>query len=129
MTTMKAIRIHAFGGPEVLLYEDAPKPELKPGEVLVRVHAAGINPPDWYVRDGMKVLPPEWRPLPRDNQGETAYCLTQVCSRADFPLFLSSDAMPRIAQLSFLAWLPDGGARRRRQGWPSHRPQGWRRRR
>jgi NADPH:quinone reductase-like Zn-dependent oxidoreductase len=62
MTTMKAIRIHAFGGPEVLLYEDAPKPELKPGEVLVRVHAAGINPPDWYVRDGMKVLPPEWRP-------------------------------------------------------------------
>lgn len=59
---MKAIRLHAFGGPEVLLYEDAPKPELKPGEALVRVHAAGINPPDWYLRDGMKVLPPEWRP-------------------------------------------------------------------
>jgi NADPH:quinone reductase-like Zn-dependent oxidoreductase len=59
---MKAIRLHEFGGPEVLRYEDAPKPELKAGEVLVRVHAAGINPPDWYVRDGMKVLPPEWRP-------------------------------------------------------------------
>ena len=60
--TMKAIRLHEFGGPEVLRYEDAPRPELKAGEVLVRVHAVGINPPDWYVRDGMKALPPEWRP-------------------------------------------------------------------
>ncbi|GBR05253.1 NADPH:quinone reductase [Acetobacter oeni LMG 21952] len=59
---MKAIRLHAFGGPEVLHYEDAPKPELKAGEVLVRVHAAGVNPPDWYLRDGYKVLPPEWQP-------------------------------------------------------------------
>lgn len=59
---MKAIRLHEFGGPEVLQYEDAPLPELKPGEVLVRVHAVGINPPDWYLRDGMRMLPPEWRP-------------------------------------------------------------------
>lgn len=62
ISMMKAVRLHAFGGPEVLRYEDAPKPELKPGSLLVRVRAAGINPPDWYVRDGMKVLPPEWRP-------------------------------------------------------------------
>lgn len=61
-TTMKAIRVHQFGGPEVLLYEDAPLPELKLGEVLVRVHAAGINPPDWYLADGYKQLPPEFRP-------------------------------------------------------------------
>ncbi|MEC0239890.1 NADP-dependent oxidoreductase [Paenibacillus dokdonensis] len=60
--TMKAIRLHEFGGPEVLRYEEAPLPELKPGEVLVRVHAVGINPPDWYLRDGYKSLPPEWRP-------------------------------------------------------------------
>ncbi len=60
--TMKAIRLHEFGGPEVLCYDDVPLPELKPGEVLVRVHAAGINPPDWYLRDGLKSLPPEWRP-------------------------------------------------------------------
>jgi NADPH:quinone reductase-like Zn-dependent oxidoreductase len=59
---MKAIRLHEFGGPEVLRYEDAPLPELKPGEVLVRVHAVGINPPDWYLREGYKMLPPEWRP-------------------------------------------------------------------
>ncbi|GAB7039859.1 MULTISPECIES: NADP-dependent oxidoreductase [Catenuloplanes] len=56
---MKAIRLHEHGGPEVLRYEDAPMPEPKPGEVLVRVHAAGINPPDWYVRDGMTTMPGE----------------------------------------------------------------------
>jgi NADPH:quinone reductase-like Zn-dependent oxidoreductase len=59
---MKALRQHEFGGPEVLVYEDAPKPEPKPGEVLVRVHAVGVNPPDWYLRDGYKMLPPEWQP-------------------------------------------------------------------
>lgn len=60
--TMKAIRQHEFGGPEVLRFEDAPVPELAPGEVLVRVHAVGLNPPDWYLRDGYKMLPPAWQP-------------------------------------------------------------------
>jgi len=60
--TMKAVRQHDFGGPEVLRYEDAPKPGLSPGEVLIRVHAVGINPPDLYLRDGYKMLPPEWQP-------------------------------------------------------------------
>lgn len=60
--TMKAVRFHGFGGPEVLVYEDAPKPGLKPGEVRVRVRAVGLNPPDWYLRDGYRMLPPEWRP-------------------------------------------------------------------
>jgi len=55
--TMKAIRMHEFGGPEVLRYEEVPMPELKPGEVLVRVHAVGINPPDWYLRDGYTTVP------------------------------------------------------------------------
>jgi NADPH:quinone reductase-like Zn-dependent oxidoreductase len=59
---MKAVRLHAFGGPEVLRYEDAPKPHPKPGEVLIRVHAVGINPPDWYLREGYRMLPPEWQP-------------------------------------------------------------------
>jgi NADPH:quinone reductase-like Zn-dependent oxidoreductase len=60
--TMKAIRQHEFGGPEVLKYEDAPVPQPQSGEVLVRVHAAGINPPDWYLREGYKMLPPAWQP-------------------------------------------------------------------
>jgi NADPH:quinone reductase-like Zn-dependent oxidoreductase len=61
-TTMKAIQLREFGGPEVLRYEDAPKPRTGPGEVLVRVHAVGVNPPDWYLRDGYRMLPPEWQP-------------------------------------------------------------------
>jgi NADPH2:quinone reductase len=61
---MKAVRLHAFGGPDVLVYEDAPKPIPGPGEVLVRVHAAGLNPPDLMLRDGYRALPPEWRPDP-----------------------------------------------------------------
>jgi NADPH:quinone reductase-like Zn-dependent oxidoreductase len=60
--TMKAIRQHEFGGPEVLLYEDAPIPELHKEEVRVKVYAIGLNPPDWYLRDGYKMLPPEWQP-------------------------------------------------------------------
>src|SRR4051794_30640009 len=60
--TMKAIRLHEQGGPEVLRYEEVPIPEPKPGEVLVRVHAVGVNPPDWYVRGGMPNVPPERRP-------------------------------------------------------------------
>jgi NADPH:quinone reductase-like Zn-dependent oxidoreductase len=60
--TMKAVRLHEHGGPEVLRYEDVPVPEPKPGEVLVRVHAVGVNPPDWYLREGMKVMPAEMRP-------------------------------------------------------------------
>jgi NADPH:quinone reductase-like Zn-dependent oxidoreductase len=52
MELMKAIRIHNYGGPDVLKYEDAPRPLPQTGEVLVRVHAAGVNPFDWQVRAG-----------------------------------------------------------------------------
>lgn len=61
---MKAIRFHEYGDPEVLRYEDAPKPEPGPGEVLLRVHAAGINPLDWKIRAGYaKGLRPTELPL------------------------------------------------------------------
>jgi NADPH:quinone reductase-like Zn-dependent oxidoreductase len=49
---MKAVRIHQYGGTDVLEYEEAPRPEPAPDEVLVRVHAAGINPADWKTRAG-----------------------------------------------------------------------------
>ncbi len=52
MTTMKAVRIHQYGGPEVLTYEDAPKPEPAAGEALILVHATSVNPIDWKVRAG-----------------------------------------------------------------------------
>ena len=61
---MKAIRIHNYGGPEVLHYEDALRPQPQAGEVLVRVHAAGVNPIDWKVREGhMKDFWPHKFPL------------------------------------------------------------------
>ena len=41
--TMKAVRIHAFGGPEELRYEDAPRPKPKAGEVLIRIHASAVG--------------------------------------------------------------------------------------
>ncbi|HLK51771.1 MAG TPA: NADP-dependent oxidoreductase, partial [Bryobacteraceae bacterium] len=49
---MKAVRLHEYGGPEVLKYEDAPRPEPAAGEILVKVHAAAVNPVDWKVRAG-----------------------------------------------------------------------------
>ena len=52
MKTMKAVCIYSYGGPNVLVYEDAPRPHPGDGEVLVRVHAAGINPVDWKIREG-----------------------------------------------------------------------------
>jgi NADPH2:quinone reductase len=56
---MKAVRIHAHGGPEVLQLDEVPVPNIQSGEVLVRVHAAGVNFLDVYQRTGLykTVLP------------------------------------------------------------------------
>jgi len=58
---MKAIVVHEFGGPEVLKLEDAPTPKPAAGQVLVRIHAAGVNPYDTYMRAGTYAVKP---PLP-----------------------------------------------------------------
>ncbi len=50
---MKAIRVHAPGGPEVLRYEEVPEPEPRPGQALVRIEAAGVNFIDVYHRTGL----------------------------------------------------------------------------
>jgi NADPH:quinone reductase-like Zn-dependent oxidoreductase len=47
---MKAIRIHSYGGPEVLVYEEVPRPAPGPGEVRVKVYAAALNPVDRFIR-------------------------------------------------------------------------------
>jgi NADPH:quinone reductase-like Zn-dependent oxidoreductase len=50
--SMKAIRFHEYGGFEVLKYEDAPRPEPQPGEILIQVRAASVNPFDLALREG-----------------------------------------------------------------------------
>jgi D-arabinose 1-dehydrogenase-like Zn-dependent alcohol dehydrogenase len=52
-TAMKAVVIHEYCGPEVLKYEDVPRPEPKEDQILVRVIAAGVNPVDGMIRSGM----------------------------------------------------------------------------
>lgn len=58
---MKACRIHRFGAPEVIAFEEIERPEPAENEVLVRVNAAGVGPWDSWVRAGKSVLP---QPLP-----------------------------------------------------------------
>lgn len=58
---MKAIVVHEFGGPEVLRLEEVPTPHPAAGQVLVRIHAAGVNPYDTYMRNGVYAIKP---PLP-----------------------------------------------------------------
>lgn len=50
---MKAVRIHQFGGPEVLMYEDVPIPQPDLGEIRIKVIGAGVNPVDWKIRSGL----------------------------------------------------------------------------
>jgi NADPH:quinone reductase len=58
---MRAVRVLEFGGAEQLRLEEVPAPQVGAGQVLVRVHAAGVNPVDVYIRSGAHVVKP---PLP-----------------------------------------------------------------
>jgi NADPH:quinone reductase-like Zn-dependent oxidoreductase len=54
---VKAVRIHEDGGPEVLVYEDAPDPQARDGEVLVELRAASLNHLDLWIRKGLPSVP------------------------------------------------------------------------
>jgi len=49
---MQAIRVHEYGGSEMLVYEKAPRPQPESGEVLIQLKAAGVNQVDWIMRGG-----------------------------------------------------------------------------
>jgi NADPH:quinone reductase-like Zn-dependent oxidoreductase len=69
---MRAWRIHTYGGPQVLRFEEAPDPLPAAGELLVRVHAASVNPADWKLREGLMqaVMPTRFPRIPgRDCAG------------------------------------------------------------
>ena len=117
-TTMKAIRFHDYGGPEVLVLEEVPIPQPEPGQVLVRVIAAGVNPADWKIRAGMfKAYGP--MPLPstpglegagvieavgadvtRFSPGQEVFGIL-IGSYAEYALALEGNLQPKPASLSF----------------------------
>ena len=66
---MKAIVVHEFGAPEVMKLEESPTPKAGAGQAVVRIHAAGVNPFDTYMRAGTYAIKP---PLPYVPGGEGA---------------------------------------------------------
>lgn len=52
IANMKAFVLTGYGGPEATVLREIPRPEPGPGEILVRVHAAGLNPVDFKTREG-----------------------------------------------------------------------------
>ena len=66
---MRAVRVHQFGGPEVLSLDDVDDPVPGPNEVLIRIRAAGVNPADTYVRSGEYRLTPDLPFIPGGDAG------------------------------------------------------------
>ena len=66
---MKAIRVHEFGGPEVLKLEDVPDLQPAPGQVVVQVRAAGVNPVEAYIRSGTYAVKPNLPYTPGNDAG------------------------------------------------------------
>jgi NADPH2:quinone reductase len=128
---MKAIRIHEFGGPEVLKLEEVPTPKPSAGQVLVRIHAAGVNPYETYMRAGTYPLKP---PLPYTPGSDGAGVIEAVGegvkkvrandrvytgrtvsgSYAEYALALEEEVHPLPAKVDFKqgagVWVPYGTA-------------------
>ncbi len=128
---MKAIVVHEFGGPEVLKLEEIPTPRPAAGQVLVRIHAAGVNPYDTYMRNGTYAIKP---PLPytpgsdgagvveavgegvnKVKPGDRVYLANTVTGAyAEYTLALESQVHPLPANMTFTqgagVWVPYGTA-------------------
>lgn len=72
---MKSVRVHAFGGVDAMVYEDIPNPVPGPGQVLIRIAAAGVGPWDAWIREGKSVLP---QPLPLTLGADLSGSIEQV---------------------------------------------------
>jgi NADPH2:quinone reductase len=128
---MKAILVHEFGGPEVLKLEEVPTPRPAAGQVLVRIHAAGVNPYDTYMRNGTYPVKP---PLPytpgsdaagvveavgegvtKVKKGDRVYTAkTQTGAYAEYALTLESQVHALPAKITYAQgagiWVPYGTA-------------------
>jgi NADPH2:quinone reductase len=128
---MKAIRVHEFGGPEVLRFEEVPTPKPAAGEVLVRINAAGVNPYDTYMRAGTYALKPSLPYTPgsdgagiieavgegvkKAKQGDRVYTArTLTGAYAEYALALEEQVHPLPTNIDFKQgagiWVPYGTA-------------------
>jgi NADPH2:quinone reductase len=128
---MKAIRVHEFGGPEVLKPEEVATPKPAAGEVLVRIHAAGVNPYDTYMRAGTYALKPSLPYTPGSDgagvveavgvsvknvkRGDHVYTArTLTGAYAEYALALEEQVHPLPAKIDFKQgagiWVPYGTA-------------------
>jgi NADPH:quinone reductase len=128
---MKAIRVHEFGGPEVLKFEDVATPKPSSGEVLVRIHAAGVNPYDTYMRAGTYAVKPSLPYTPGSDgagvveaigegvkgvkKGDRVYTArTLTGAYAEFAVALEEQVHPLPEKIDFKQgagiWVPYGTA-------------------
>jgi NADPH:quinone reductase len=128
---MKAIRVNEFGGPEVLKLEEVATPKPSAGEVLVRIHAAGVNPYDTYMRAGTYALKPTLPYTPGSDgagtvetvgegvkkvrRGDRVYTgRTLTGAYAEYALALEEQVHPLPANIDFEQgagiWVPYGTA-------------------
>ena len=112
---MKAWRVHEFGPPEVMIFAMVPRPDPGPGEVLVKVHAAGVGPWDGWIRAGKSALPqPRPLTLGSDLSGEVAALGSQISELAigdqvfgvTNPQFVGAYAEYAVASAGMLAKKP-----------------------
>jgi len=128
---MKAILVHEFGGPEVLKLEEVPTPRPAAGQVLVRIHAVGVNPYDTYMRSGLYPVKPALPYTPGSDaagiveavgegvtkvkKGDRVYTAkTLTGAYAEYALTLESQVHPLPAKITYAQgagiWVPYGTA-------------------
>src|SRR5438309_2172620 len=126
---MKAIRVHAPGGPEALRYEDVPRPTPGTGQVLVRIEAAGLNFIDVYQRNGHYKVPVPFT-LGQEAAGNVAAVGSGVAepnvgARVAYTTILGAYAEYAVVPADRVVVLPDGvstkqGAAAMLQGLTAH---------
>jgi NADPH:quinone reductase-like Zn-dependent oxidoreductase len=118
---MRAIRIHAYGGPEVMRVDDVPQPVAGQGERLVKLAAASVNPIDWKIRHGLMNVPLP-RVLGRDGAGtdvatgervvgvgagtHAEYAVFPQTATAEVPESVSVEEAAALGIAGLSAWIP-----------------------